>query len=345
MVRVEVTIRNPARTRKEWRGLFLVDTGATHTAVPRECVRAIGLKPSGTSTYELADGRHIEKDTGTAQIEFMGGSVTCTVSFGGAGVEPLLGLDALAAMGVEVDPARQELRPSSDPGGVLTARESAVANKRARRSRRDGKPWRRSSSRPRRMVAAPFRLLRFLAMIVLPIVAPFFLLIRGAVFAHQEWALGGWQALLASAAATMLVVQLYAWLASRRTEARKRLRKAFVRLGAFVSVAYVAYALTYFGSVHAKSPEVRTVYQQLHPVLRAAASVVVLTAPASVVTDAGPTPADGFVHALHLRTAGRPEWRRRTVELAFRALGFHAQRGVDAEDHLHISLRLPEEVR
>ena len=327
---MEVTIRNPARPRKEWRRLFLVDTGATHTSVPRECVRAIGLKPSGTSTYELADGRQIEKDTGIAQIEFMGGSVTCTVSFSGAGVEPLLGLDALAAMGVEVDPARQELRPSSDPGGASAALESAAANKRAR---------------PRRLWAAPFRLLRFLAMIVLPIVAPFFLLIRGAVFAHQEWALGGWQALLAAATTTMLVVHLYTWLASRRTGARKRLHKAFVRLGAFVSVAYVAYALTYFGSVHAESPEVHTVYQKLHPVLRVAASVVVLTDPASVVTDAGQTSADGFVHALDLRTAGRPEWHRRTVELAFRALGFHAVRGVDAEDHLHVSLRLPEEVR
>ena len=50
---------------------------------------------------------------------------------------------------------------------------------------------------------------------------------------------------------------------------------------------------------------------------------------------------DGFVHALDLRTNGRPEWRNRAVEMAFWALGFHSLRHVGTADHLHLSLRLP----
>jgi hypothetical protein len=52
--------------------------------------------------------------------------------------------------------------------------------------------------------------------------------------------------------------------------------------------------------------------------------------------------ATGYVHALDLRTRGRPEWRNRAVELGFWALGFHSLRHVGTADHLHLSLRLPE---
>lgn len=207
---------------------------------------------------------------------------------------------------------------------------------------------------------APFRLLRALVVAVLLLVAPFFLLIRGGVFAYQEWGWESWPSLLASAGATALLVALYGWLAGRRAGARKRLLRAMIRLPAFVVAAYVVYALVYVGSGNTKSPEVRAEYQQLHPLLRLAASVVILADPASVITDAGRTrdfyqrmglppneaslhfPQDnGFVHALDLRTNGRPEWRNRAVELGFWALGFHSLRHVGTADHLHVSLRMP----
>ncbi len=77
---VTVLIRNPAEPDRSWEGLFLVDTGATDCLVPRPCLEAIGLKPKGQRTYELADGREIKMDITTGQTSnswgrFVGGTI------------------------------------------------------------------------------------------------------------------------------------------------------------------------------------------------------------------------------------------------------------------------------
>ena len=107
---VTVTIRNPAEPDRSWEGLFLVDTGATDSLVPRPHLEAIGLKPKGQRTYELADGQEIKVDITTADIQFMGEFVGGTIRFGDADAEPLLGATALASVGIEVDPTTQHLR-------------------------------------------------------------------------------------------------------------------------------------------------------------------------------------------------------------------------------------------
>lgn len=58
-VHVIVTIRNPADPSRSRDGLFLVDTGATDSLVPRSCITATGIVPGGQRAYETADGREI----------------------------------------------------------------------------------------------------------------------------------------------------------------------------------------------------------------------------------------------------------------------------------------------
>lgn len=106
---VTVLIRNPAHPERTWEGLFLVDTGATDSLVPRPHLEAIGLGPKGQRSYELADGREIKMDITTADIEFMGEIVGGTIIFGEAGAEPILGVTALESVGIEVDPLNQRL--------------------------------------------------------------------------------------------------------------------------------------------------------------------------------------------------------------------------------------------
>ena len=110
ITQVTVTIRNPADLDKAWEGLFLVDTGATDSLVPRPYLEAIGLKPKGQRVYELADGSELKLDITVAQIEFMGEIVGGTIIFGEADVEPLLGVTALESVGIEVDPKNQRLK-------------------------------------------------------------------------------------------------------------------------------------------------------------------------------------------------------------------------------------------
>ena len=107
---VTVTIRNPAQPDRFWEGLFLVDTGATDSLVPRHHLAAIGIEPQGQRAYELADGTPVTMDVALAGIEFMGEFVGGTVLFGDEHAEPLLGVTALESVGIEVDPVNQRLK-------------------------------------------------------------------------------------------------------------------------------------------------------------------------------------------------------------------------------------------
>lgn len=109
VIHVDVTLTNPADRSRSWTGPMLVDTGATDSVVPRPILGAIGVVPESTRTYELADGAEVEMDIATARIEFMGELTAGLVVFGGADVEPLLGVTALESVGVQVDPRNQRL--------------------------------------------------------------------------------------------------------------------------------------------------------------------------------------------------------------------------------------------
>ena len=108
-IHATVTVRNPADRERSWEGLFLVDTGAIDTLVPRRHLEAIGLEPRGSRASTLADGRAVQFDVAGADIELMGEYAATTVVFGDDDAEPLLGVTALESAGIEVDPRNQEL--------------------------------------------------------------------------------------------------------------------------------------------------------------------------------------------------------------------------------------------
>ncbi len=110
VTQVTVTIRNPADPTRAWEGLFLVDTGAIDSLVPRQHLEAIGLKPKAQRVYELADGSEVKMDITTGDIEFMGEIVGGTIIFGDSDTELLLGVTALESVGIEVDPRNQRLK-------------------------------------------------------------------------------------------------------------------------------------------------------------------------------------------------------------------------------------------
>ncbi len=110
VTQVTVTIRNPADPTRAWEGLFLVDTGAIDSLVPRRHLEAIGLKPKAQRVYELADGSEVKMDITTGDIEFMGEIVGGTIIFGDSDTELLLGVTALESVGIEVDPRNQRLK-------------------------------------------------------------------------------------------------------------------------------------------------------------------------------------------------------------------------------------------
>ena len=109
IIQVTAVIRNPAEPTRAWEGLFLVDTGAIDSLVPRPFLESIGLKPKGHRVYGLADGSEVRMDITTGDIEFMGDVVGSTIVFGEADAEPLLGVTALESVGIEIEPRNQKL--------------------------------------------------------------------------------------------------------------------------------------------------------------------------------------------------------------------------------------------
>jgi hypothetical protein len=211
-----------------------------------------------------------------------------------------------------------------------------------------------------RVRSMPMRAASHGALLLALAILPFAVLIRGGVFAYRAWSLGTWPALLLSALATGLVLAGYGWFLSRRFGAGPGVRRLVTRAAIGVGFAYVAWALVFIASENVKSDDIRAEYAQVHPLLRIAASALILVDPSAVITDAGRTTEDyflmglppneaslhfeqetGYVHALDLRTSGRSELRNRAVELGFWMLGFHSLRHVGTADHLHLSLRLP----
>src|SRR6266540_2397248 len=107
------------------------------------------------------------------------------------------------------------------------------------------------------------------------------------------------------------------------------------------AVFYYGYSLLYVSQVNAKADAVRAYYTAVHPLLRLALSTWILVDPDIVITDTRRAredyprmklpvnetslhyrQADGWVHAVDLRTARRGWLRSRLVQAYFWAMGF-----------------------
>jgi predicted aspartyl protease len=90
---------------------LLADTGAMLTSVPREILERIGIVPFGKRRLKTYGGT-VEREAGTAEVEYEGTRAGITVLFGERGDEPILEVTALEALGYEVDPVTKRLRPT-----------------------------------------------------------------------------------------------------------------------------------------------------------------------------------------------------------------------------------------
>lgn len=109
-IHIPVSVKAPGDSSDRYDALFLVDTGAIDSMAPSSELRKAGIFSVGSKTYELADGSRHEYAFGLAQIEFMGEITAGRMIFGPEDAEPFLGVTALEAAGVTIDPSTQTLR-------------------------------------------------------------------------------------------------------------------------------------------------------------------------------------------------------------------------------------------
>ena len=89
----------------------LVDTGATHTLLPRDILIELGIIPEELVPFQLADERTVEYEVGEARLRLDGRERTTLVVFGPEGAAPLLGATTLELFNLAVDPMRRILVP------------------------------------------------------------------------------------------------------------------------------------------------------------------------------------------------------------------------------------------
>ena len=248
----------------------------------------------------------------------------------------------------------------------------SVAVRLERLKREAQKEWRRKWRQKLRKAApanaAEWRalaveVLSAIAKIALIIALPFAVLVRGSVFIYEHGTRSVWLAVLTAALLTGGVVTAYAvWIARKFTRRGGRGGRALVMpLAKWVAlplvVFYCSYSLLYLASVNAKSAPVRAYYRSVHPLVRLALSTLILVDRDMLITDTGRAPddygrmglptnsrsrhfkqADGWIHAVDLRTTGRGFIKNRGVQFYFWLVGFDTRRHVGTADHLHIEL-------
>ena len=199
--------------------------------------------------------------------------------------------------------------------------------------------------------------------IALIIALPFLVLVRGAVFIYQHGGTSVWVALFVAAFLSATVVTGYAVSLARKftTKGGKGGRDLIIPLAKWVAlplvVFYCSYSLLYIASVNAKSAPIRAYYRALHPLLRLSLSTLILIDRDMLITDTARQPedytrmglpantrtrhyrqADGWIHAVDLRTSGRGVIKNRGVQFYFWLMGFETRRHVGTADHLHVEL-------
>ena len=104
--RIELANREGTRVREIE---ALVDTGAFLTMLPTSLLTGLGIVPTKTETFSLADGSTVQMETGGAVIHLNGDHVTTIVVFGPDDAEPLLGAYTLEGLALTVDPRNSQL--------------------------------------------------------------------------------------------------------------------------------------------------------------------------------------------------------------------------------------------
>jgi hypothetical protein len=237
--------------------------------------------------------------------------------------------------------------------------DGVVAGRLAKLRREAQREWRRilKTRRPRDWRPVAATLLQGALRVLVIIALPFIVLVRGAVFFYEHGQVPTWLALLVAGPLTVGLVTVYASRLSRALTGRTRALVLAKWVALPLVVFYCGYSLLYLSRVNAK-PEVRAYYTSVHPLIRLALSTWILVDPDIVVTDMRRAredyprlrlpvnetslhyrQADGWVHAVDLRTAGRGGLRNLLVRAYFWAMGFDTLRHVGTADHLHVELR------
>lgn len=107
---LKAKVINPEQPKRSRECEFLIDSGAVYSVVPHTILKRLGIKPTSSQEFILANGELVKKPIGNAYFEYEGNIRAAPVIFGDKGVF-LLGATTIEALGMILDPIRRELKP------------------------------------------------------------------------------------------------------------------------------------------------------------------------------------------------------------------------------------------
>ncbi len=206
------------------------------------------------------------------------------------------------------------------------------------------------------LITLLYRIFKILVILILP----FVVLIRGAVFLHEQYALFPWISILGGMIGSAAVLFIYFNFMYGRLTGQlgdAGLLKRSYSVALIVVIVYSLPGLLYLSGGNAKHQEIRKEFTSLHPILRIGVSTVLVLDKDLIITDAKRLPEDyrrmglktkkeslhykqrdGYVYAMDIRVSGRSALRNQLLQLYFKVMGFNTLRHVGTADHLHVSI-------
>ena len=210
------------------------------------------------------------------------------------------------------------------------------------------------------------QILSFLFQLFLMLVIPFWLLIRGSVFLYESYDWHYFPALFISGLVVALILLVYVAMVwdlffGAKSMSRSTIKGKMIFVLILMAI-YTGFSLYNLSGKNAKSTEVKKEFTSLHPFLRLAVGTLVWVDSDVLITDASRKTEDykqmglkskkrslhykqanGYVHAMDLRTKGHSNVRNYLIKTYFRMMGFNTLRHVGTADHLHVSLSVKDQ--
>jgi len=106
----------------------LVNTGATYSVLPADLAKRLRITEAPRRLkVRLADGGRKSMRVGTVFVRLLGREAVDTALIGPPGIDPLLGVEALEALGLAVDPRSRKLKPTRGHAVLLVSIQGADA--------------------------------------------------------------------------------------------------------------------------------------------------------------------------------------------------------------------------
>lgn len=108
--KIKATVTHPTHPDGHQEVELLVDTGATFSAIPRSVLQKLDIPSVVSREFTMADGSKISRGMGAVLMEVKGLKAVVPVLFAEEQDMALLGVTAMEALGLEVDPTTHTVK-------------------------------------------------------------------------------------------------------------------------------------------------------------------------------------------------------------------------------------------